>query len=200
MSARKRSAESIDYVGSVVPGDVCKRLRDSEVCMICWNDQSKPTMALLCCGSVSHVSCMAKWYCSTDQARCPICATIASESSQDKSYCTPCNGQSPDASYDQDEQSSNPSSPSASTDPDGRARSSSIEVHLDLLRHSARCNGLVCQSRNCRIMRDLLKHFRLCGEAGQCTLCSRMEVLFALHASSCCEDECAVPRCLELRQ
>ena len=40
-----------------------KEQKSTGVCFVCYDDSTKPTIALLCCGQPAHIFCINRWYC-----------------------------------------------------------------------------------------------------------------------------------------
>jgi len=88
------------------------------------------------------------------------------------------------------------------TEEQRRERNRSIQLHLQLLLHSARdCIGKKCNSKNCEKMKEFLKHEPSCkvGFKKGCPTCKKVLNLLNLHARSCRVDDCPVPRCVQIK-
>lgn len=89
------------------------------------------------------------------------------------------------------------------TEEQRRERNRSIQLHLQLLLHSARdCVGKTCASKNCEKMKEFLKHEPTCkvGFKKGCPTCKKVLNLLNLHARSCRVDQCPVPKCMEIKE
>merc|ERR1711871_1526383 len=86
------------------------------------------------------------------------------------------------------------------TEEQRKEREKSIQMHLHLLNHASSCNSQ-CKSKNCARMREFLRHGQTCknGTKGGCPLCKKIYNLLTLHARSCKNDNCKVPKCNEIR-
>lgn len=92
--------------------------------------------------------------------------------------------------------------PTQLTEEQRKERQKSIDMHLHLLKHAASCVNKECKSKNCRKMKEFLKHGRTCPTSvkGGCPVCKRINNLLTLHARSCRTENCPVPKCLEMRE
>eukprot|EP00850_Spirogloea_muscicola_P002020 SM000007S20980 [mRNA] locus=s7:1471294:1479028:+ [translate_table: standard] len=73
---------------------------------------------------------------------------------------------------------------------------------MELLGHASVCTiRQNCGYPKCSSVKRLFWHGRMCNirVAGGCTLCKRMWTLLQLHARSCKEPGCRVPRCKDLK-
>lgn len=88
------------------------------------------------------------------------------------------------------------------TEAERKQRQRSIQLHMTLLLHAARCNSPKCTSTNCAKMKDLLKHGETCTikAVGGCSICKRIWCLFQIHARQCKEVNCPVPKCNAIRE
>lgn len=90
------------------------------------------------------------------------------------------------------------------TEEQRRDRQKSIQIHLQLLYHSANVcvNNKECNSRNCLKMKEFLKHEIECKAkvANGCPQCKRMYNLLSLHAKQCRVENCLVPNCVAIRE
>ena len=89
------------------------------------------------------------------------------------------------------------------TDEQRRERNRSIQLHLQLLLHSARdCIGKKCTSKNCEKMKEFLKHEPNCkvGTKKGCPTCKKVLNLLTLHARNCRVENCPVPKCVEIKE
>ena len=71
---------------------------------------------------------------------------------------------------------------------------------LELLAHAAQCRpqpGQTCTYPKCTMVKMLFRHGIICTvkSSGGCQLCKRMWGLLHLHARSCKQSGCRVPRC-----
>jgi E1A/CREB-binding protein len=68
---------------------------------------------------------------------------------------------------------------------------------LELLVHASQCGSATCQYPKCRSVKGLFRHGINCKirASGGCGNCKRMWYLLQLHARSCKESGCRVPRC-----
>ncbi|CAK7339772.1 unnamed protein product [Dovyalis caffra] len=73
---------------------------------------------------------------------------------------------------------------------------------LDVLVHASRCGSPLCQYPGCRKVKGLFRHARSCKirASGGCDLCKKMWYLHQLHARSCEESQCYVPRCRDMKE
>jgi len=87
------------------------------------------------------------------------------------------------------------------TDADRSERAAQLARTMALLRHASGCADAACASSNCAKVKALFQHAVACPlkVTGGCGLCRRMWLLLQMHAKSCGEDACPVPRCRELR-
>ena len=83
-----------------------------------------------------------------------------------------------------------------------KERKRSVQLHLLLLSHAARCQNSKCPSPNCARMKKLLLHQEQgCKKQGSCRGCKRLGVLLRMHARQCCQgSSCHVPRCRQVRE
>ena len=89
------------------------------------------------------------------------------------------------------------------TEEQRRERNRSIQLHLQLLLHSARdCVGKKCASKNCEKMKEFLRHEPTCpvGTKKGCPTCKKVLNLLNLHARNCRVDDCPVPKCKEIKE
>ncbi|CAM9200709.1 unnamed protein product [Chrysoparadoxa australica] len=80
-------------------------------------------------------------------------------------------------------------------------RQRSIQLHMQLLQHASSCTQ-DCPSQNCKRMKGLLAHGTTCTQraGGGCPICRRIWALLQIHARQCRAENCAVPKCKELRE
>ena len=77
-----------------------------------------------------------------------------------------------------------------------------IALHIRLLEHAAQCVSQTCPSNNCLRMKNYLDHTRLCSvkaSGGVCRICRRVVTLLRLHAVTCRQRQCLVPKCRAIR-
>jgi hypothetical protein len=88
------------------------------------------------------------------------------------------------------------------TEEQRKERARSIKLHMELLTHAAECVSPTCPFKNCKKMKDFLRHESACkvGAVRGCRLCTRINGLLNMHARSCKNDECVVPKCKELKE
>jgi len=78
------------------------------------------------------------------------------------------------------------------------ARQQSIQLHMRLLLHTSSCVSGQCTSLNCRKMKGLLDHSKVCPARVNkqvCQICRRVFALLHIHARDCHDDYCAVLHC-----
>eukprot|EP00940_MAST-03C_sp_MAST-3C-sp2_P001074 g1074.t1 len=82
-----------------------------------------------------------------------------------------------------------------------KERMRQIRLHVGLLVHACSCVSKNCVSNNCKKMKALLNHVRVCKQRtqGGCNICRRMWTLVHLHARQCHSPKCRVPRCVQIR-
>jgi hypothetical protein len=82
-----------------------------------------------------------------------------------------------------------------------RARKNSLQLFLQALVHSSKCNDPNCSEPPCRKMKELLKHRRDCNVRvrGGCEICRRVLCLVQMHARACKQQGCTVPHCEDLK-
>lgn len=91
------------------------------------------------------------------------------------------------------------SAPTQLTQEQRKEHQRSIQLHMQLLQHSANC--VECKSKNCMKMKDFLKHDSTCTiKSPNCRLCARISNLLNIHARSCKVEVCKVPRCNDMRE
>lgn len=87
--------------------------------------------------------------------------------------------------------------------PEERAeRAAQLARTMELLVHASSCPaGAACPSANCRKVRALFAHAHACPTKalGGCKACRRLWTLLSVHAKTCANPACAVPRCRDLR-
>ncbi|XP_024524723.1 histone acetyltransferase HAC1 [Selaginella moellendorffii] len=73
---------------------------------------------------------------------------------------------------------------------------------VQLLIHSSQCCSFQCQYPKCRKVKNLFRHGTVCKTraSGGCRHCKLMWHLLQLHARSCKESDCRVPRCKDLKE
>lgn len=86
-----------------------------------------------------------------------------------------------------------------------KERERSVQLHLVLLSHAARCKEDKCPSANCARMKVLLRHEQACKvrAKGGCGACKRIWALLHIHARTCgnaSTSPCHVPHCQQVRQ
>lgn len=82
-----------------------------------------------------------------------------------------------------------------------RERARSVQLHLFLLSHAAKCKDDRCPSSNCAGMKTLVHHERSCQikQRGGCASCKRLWALVHIHARQCRNpDSCHVPHCRQV--
>ena len=83
-------------------------------------------------------------------------------------------------------------------------RSRTIKVHLELLKHTASCQGPpACPLNNCQRMKKLFEHVKECDVSPKtaCKICTRILVLLAMHARLCTvRGSCPLPFCDRIRE
>lgn len=93
--------------------------------------------------------------------------------------------------------------PQQLTEQQRKDRQKNLQMHLQLLHHSANLciNNPLCVSRNCMQMKKFLEHELTCPIKVQkgCPQCKKMYSLLQLHARSCRIDNCKVPNCAAIR-
>ena len=83
-----------------------------------------------------------------------------------------------------------------------KERARSVQLHLFLLSHAAKCEDRRCPSPNCARMKGLLRHEQECKitQKGRCAMCKRLWALVHIHARQCRDSEsCRVPSCEQVR-
>eukprot|EP00977_Amphora_coffeiformis_P029964 scaffold43745_cov229-Amphora_coffeaeformis.AAC.2 len=83
-----------------------------------------------------------------------------------------------------------------------RERARSVQLHLFLLSHAAKCENDRCPSPNCARMKALLHHEQDCKvtQKGRCAMCKRLWALVHIHSRQCRNhDSCRVPKCEQIR-
>jgi E1A/CREB-binding protein len=72
-----------------------------------------------------------------------------------------------------------------------------LQRTMELLKHACSCQDSNCSSSSCRKVRALFQHAVHCQlkVTGGCPHCKKMWCLLTLHAKSCVEPNCPVPRC-----
>ncbi len=68
---------------------------------------------------------------------------------------------------------------------------------MQLMVHACSCQSANCGSSSCRKVRALFQHSVMCPLkiTGGCNMCKKMWLLLTMHAKSCTDPECPVPRC-----
>ncbi|XP_010534779.1 PREDICTED: histone acetyltransferase HAC5 isoform X1 [Tarenaya hassleriana] len=76
-----------------------------------------------------------------------------------------------------------------------------VQQLRELLLHASGCRTPQCGYPECRQVKILFRHGRICQKrsSGGCSLCKLIWGLLRLHARSCRESQCRVPRCGDLR-
>ncbi|KAK1614711.1 hypothetical protein QYE76_020228 [Lolium multiflorum] len=88
-----------------------------------------------------------------------------------------------------------------------QVRVSQLRKMLDLLVHASTCRsgswtGCKYPNSNCRKVKGLFRHGMLCKTraSGGCALCKKMWYMLQLHAQSCRDSGCIVPRCRDVKE
>jgi E1A/CREB-binding protein len=84
-----------------------------------------------------------------------------------------------------------------------RARQKSVDLHMRLLIHSSSCTNPQCPSQNCRKMKGLLEHTKVCSSRSTkkpCQICRRVFALLQIHSRDCRDDACPVLYCKVFRE
>jgi E1A/CREB-binding protein len=96
-----------------------------------------------------------------------------------------------------------PSPEGGETEERRAARQQSIQLHMRLLLHTSSCVSGQCASQNCRKMKGLLEHSKVCTarlNKQMCQVCRRVYALLHIHARDCRDDSCAVLHCKVFRE
>ena len=82
------------------------------------------------------------------------------------------------------------------TEKERTERSLQLQRTMALLVHACDCKNPNCSSSSCRKVRQLFQHAVQCQlkVTGGCQLCKKMWCLLNLHAKSCTNANCSVPR------
>jgi len=88
------------------------------------------------------------------------------------------------------------------TEAQRQERQRSIQLHMQLLQHAAKCHSPKCPSANCNKMKGLLRHGSTCTtkHTGGCQICKRIWALLQIHARQCKQPNCVVPNCMAIRE
>eukprot|EP00897_Mesotaenium_endlicherianum_P009474 jgi/Mesen1/8555/ME000489S07941 len=83
-----------------------------------------------------------------------------------------------------------------------RQRILEVRKMLELLAHASQCRVGPCPYPKCPQVKALFRHGMNCKvrSAGGCMHCKRMWALLQLHARSCKDSSCRVPRCKDLKE
>lgn len=77
-----------------------------------------------------------------------------------------------------------------------------FSVHLQVIAHATSCSG--CESKNCRLMKQLFGHVRKCEVTYRngCKVCCRLFMLLTKHARDCDAETgtCDIPFCERIRE
>jgi len=88
------------------------------------------------------------------------------------------------------------------TEEQRKERQRNLQLHIQLIEHSALCKSTTCTSSNCAKMKSYLKHGRVCKirASGGCKICKRIWMLLRIHAQKCKDAVCPVPQCMAIRE
>ncbi|KAG7600692.1 Zinc finger FYVE/PHD-type [Arabidopsis suecica] len=168
--------------------DTLRRAKHSSM-MILYHlhNPTAPAFATFCTICQQEIENSQGWHCEV----CPgydVCSSCYSKASIDHSHNLISRSSSTDSTVVQE----------------NRQASQNYQVQLEKLKevlvHVAACRSTLCQYQGCRKFKTFFRHCIACKIGpGSCPHCKRFWNLLRLHARSCRDSQCTVPKCRDFR-